>query len=63
MINAILMLAISFMVVVANVLLTKFIFGRGYEDASKREKNMMDVLSLGVMVGLFLIYIVIISNI
>ena len=63
MINAILMLAISFMVVVANVLLTKFIFGRGYEDASKREKNMMDVLSLSVMVGLFLIYIVIISNI
>jgi hypothetical protein len=57
------MLAISFMVVVANVLLTKFIFGRGYEDASKREKNMMDVLSLSVMVGLFLIYIVIISNI
>jgi hypothetical protein len=63
MINAILMLAISFMVVVANVLLTKFIFGRGYEDASKREKNMMDVLILSVMVGLFLIYIVIISNI
>ena len=57
------MLAISLMVVVANFLLTKLIFGKGYNDAPKREKNMMDVLSLGVMVALFLIYIVIISNI
>jgi hypothetical protein len=63
MINAILMLAISFMVVVVNIRLTKLIFGRGYDDAPKREKNMMDVLSLSLMVGLFLIYIIIISNI
>jgi predicted membrane protein len=62
MINAILMLTTAFAVVSANILLTKLIFGRGYEDASKREKNVMDVLSLGVMVGLFLIYIVLISN-
>ena len=63
MINAVLMLATAFAVVLANVLFTKLIFGKRYNDASKREKNVMDMLSLCVMVVLFLIYIVIISNI
>lgn len=60
--NAIAMVAVALAVISANILFTKLIFGRQYDDASKREKNMMDVLSLGVMVALFLIYIVIISN-
>ena len=60
--NAIAMVAVALAVISANNLFTKLIFGRCYDDASKREKNMMDVLSLGVMVALFLIYIVIISN-
>jgi hypothetical protein len=61
--NAIAMVAIAFAVVAANILFTKLIFGRHYENASKREKIMMDVLSFGVMVALFLVYIVLISNI
>ena len=61
--NAIAMVAIALAVVAANILFTKLIFGRYYNDASKKEKIMMDVLSFGVMVALFLIYIVLISNI
>jgi heme/copper-type cytochrome/quinol oxidase subunit 1 len=60
--HAIAMVAIAFAVVAANILFTKLIFGRQYDDAPKREKIMMDVLSFGVMVALFLIYIVLISN-
>jgi heme/copper-type cytochrome/quinol oxidase subunit 1 len=60
--HAIAMGAIAFAVVAANILFTKLIFGRHYNDAPKREKMMMDVLSFGVMVALFLIYIVLISN-
>jgi hypothetical protein len=61
--NAIAMVAISLAVVAANILFTKLIFARHYNDASKKEKIMMDVLSFGVMVALFLVYIVLISNI
>jgi hypothetical protein len=61
--NAIAMVAIALAVVAANILFTRLIFGKRYDDASKKEKNMMDVLSLGVMVALFLVYIVLISNI
>ena len=57
------MVAIALAVVAANILFTRFIFGKHYDDASKKEKIMMDVLSFGVMVALFLIYIVLISNI
>ena len=56
------MVAIALAVVAANILFTKLIFGRQYDDAPKSEKIMMDVLSFGVMVALFLIYIVLISN-
>lgn len=61
--NAIAMVAIALAVVAANILFTRFIFGKCYDDAPKKEKIMMDVLSFGVMVTLFLIYIVLISNI
>ena len=61
--NAIAMVAIALAVVAANILFTRLIFGKRYDDASKKEKIMMDVLSFGVMVALFLIYIVLISNI
>lgn len=61
--NAIAMVAIALAVVAANILFTRLIFGKRYDDASKKEKNMMDVLSFGVMVALFLVYIVLISNI
>lgn len=60
--HAIAMVAIAVSVVAANILFTKLIFGKHYDDAPKREKMMMDVLSFGVMVALFLIYIVLISN-
>lgn len=60
--NAIAMVAIALTVVAANILFTRLIFGRHYDNASKKEKMMMDVLSFGVMVALFLIYIVLISN-
>lgn len=60
--NVIAMVAIALSVVAANILFTRLIFGRCYDDASKKEKNIMDVLSFGVMVALFLIYIVLISN-
>lgn len=60
--KSIAMVVIALMVIAINVLLTKFIFGRQYDDAPKNEKIMMDVLSFGVMVALFLIYIVLISN-
>jgi len=60
--NSIAMVAIALSVVAANILFTKLIFGRHYDNASKKEKMMMDVLSFGVMVALFLIYIVLISN-
>ncbi len=60
--HAIAMVAVALAVVATNILFTKLIFGRHYEDAPKKEKMMMDVLSLGVMVALFLIYIVLISN-
>ena len=62
MIHAIAMVAVALAVVATNILFTKLIFGRHYEDAPKKEKMMMDVISLGVMVALFLIYIVLISN-
>ena len=61
--HAIAMVAIALAVVAANILFTRLIFGRHYNDAPKREKIMMDVLSFGVMVALFLVYIVLISNI
>jgi hypothetical protein len=61
--NAIAMVAIALAVVAANILFTRWAFGKYYDDASKKEKNMMDVLGFGVMVALFLIYIVLISNI
>lgn len=61
--HTITILAIGLSVVAVNILFTKLIFGRQYNDASKKEKIMMDVLSFGVMVALFLIYIVLISNI
>lgn len=60
--HAIAMVAIALAVVAANILFTRLIFGRHYDNASKKEKMMMDVLSFGVMVALFLIYIVLISN-
>lgn len=60
--HAIAMVAVALAVVATNILFTKLIFGRHYEDAPKKEKMMMDVISLGVMVALFLIYIVLISN-
>lgn len=58
----IVMFAIAIGVIALNILFTKLIFNKNYEDASKRERIMMDVLSFGVMVALFLIYIVLISN-
>jgi len=61
--HAIGMVAIALVVVAANIQLTKLIFGKGYEHAPKKEQIMMDVLSFGVMVALFLVYIVLISNI
>lgn len=57
------MVAIALAVVAVNILFTKFMFGKRYEDASKKEKNFMDAISLCVMVALFIVYIVIISNI
>lgn len=60
--HTIAILAIGLAVIAANILFTKLIFGRHYDDASKNDKIMMDVLSFGVMVALFLIYIVLISN-
>jgi hypothetical protein len=61
--NAIAMVAIALAVVAANILFTKFMFGKKYENASKKEKNLMDSISLCVMVALFIVYIVLISNI
>jgi hypothetical protein len=63
MTHAIGMVAIALAVVAANILFTKFMFGKRYEDASKKEKNFMDAISLCVMVALFIVYIVLISNI
>ena len=60
--NAIAMMAIALVVIAINILLTKLIFGKSYDDAQKNEQIMMDVFSFGVMVALFLIYIVLISN-
>ena len=61
--HAIAMVAIALAVIASNILFTKLIFGRHYDDASKTEKIMVDVISFGVMVTLFLVYIVLISNI
>jgi len=63
MTSTVAMMAIALVVVAVNVLLTKYIFGKQYDEANKNEKIMMDVLSFGVMVALFLVYIVLISNI
>lgn len=60
--NSIAMVAIALAVVAANILFTKLIFGRHYQNATKNEQIMMDVLSFGVMVALFLVYIVLTSN-
>ena len=60
--NVIAMMAIALVVIAINILLTKLIFGKSYDDAQKNEQIMMDVFSFGVMVALFLIYIVLISN-
>lgn len=60
--NSIAMVAIALAVIAANILFTKLIFGRHYQNATKNEQIMMDVLSFGVMVALFLVYIVLTSN-
>jgi hypothetical protein len=60
--HSIAMVAIALAVVAANILFTKLIFGRHYQNATKKEQIMMDVLSFGVMVALFLVYIVLTSN-
>lgn len=54
---------ISILVVSVNILINRFLFRKSYDDASKSEKIMMDVMSLGIVVLLFFIYMVIISNI
>jgi hypothetical protein len=60
--HAIAMVAVALSVIAANILFTRLIFGKHYDDAPKKEKMMMDVIGMGVMVALFLIYIVLISN-
>ena len=54
---------ISIIVVSVNILINRFLFRKSYDDASKSEKIMMDVMSLGIVVLLFFIYMIIISNI
>ena len=54
---------ISILVVSVNVLINRFLFKKSYDDASKNDKIIMDVMSLGIVVLLFFIYMVIISNI
>jgi hypothetical protein len=54
---------ISILVVSVNVLINRFLFKKSYDDASKNDKIIMDVMSLGIVVLLFFIYMIIISNI
>jgi hypothetical protein len=54
---------ISIIVVSVNILINRFLFRKSYDDASKNDKIMMDVMSLGIVVILFFIYMIIISNI
>lgn len=54
---------ISILVVSVNILINRFLFRKSYDDASKNDKIMMDVMSLGIVVLLFFIYMIIISNI
>lgn len=54
---------ISIIVVSVNILINRFLFRKSYDDASKNDKIMMDVMSLGIVVLLFFIYMIIISNI
>jgi hypothetical protein len=54
---------ISILVVSVNILINRFLFKKSYDDASKNDKIIMDVMSLGIVVLLFFIYMVIISNI
>jgi len=57
------MIVIAFLVVTANILITELVFGRKYDDASSKQKIMIDMISFGVMITLFLVYILLISNI
>ena len=54
---------ISILVVSVNILINRFLFKKSYDDASKNDKIIMDVMSLGIVVLLFFIYMIIISNI
>jgi NADH:ubiquinone oxidoreductase subunit 6 (subunit J) len=57
------MIVIAFLVVAVNILITELVFGRKYDDASSKQKIMIDMISFGVMITLFLVYILLISNI
>lgn len=54
---------ISIIVISVNILINRFLFRKSYDDASKNEKIIMDVMSLGIVVLLFFVYMIIISNI
>jgi hypothetical protein len=57
------MIVIAFLVVAVNILITELVFGIKYDDASSKQKIMIDMISFGVMITLFLVYILLISNI
>jgi hypothetical protein len=61
--DMLLIFLISIIVVSVNILINRFLFRKSYDDASKNDKIMMDVMSLGIVVLLFFIYMIIISNI
>lgn len=54
---------ISIIVISVNILINRFLFRKSYDDASKNDKIIMDVMSLGIVVLLFFVYMIIISNI
>lgn len=62
MIDALGMLVIALVVVAFNIFVTRYLLGSRYEEASKKEKIMMEIINFGVMLGLLLLYIVLISN-
>lgn len=61
--DMLLIFLISIIVVSVNILINRFLFRKSYDDASKNEKIIMDVMSLGIVVLLFFVYMIIISNI
>lgn len=55
------MISAGILVIFINVLINRHLFKSGYDDASKREKIVIDLIGLGVVVSLFLFYMFLIS--